>query len=204
MNESLAFLVVEDEDVLRRALERALSAHGRVEGVSTCLQAKTVLRTQKFDSLIVDLGLPDGNGFDLVLPARQLWPAIWILVLTGNIEHATVARAHELGVRYLLKPFSPQHLRVHVEETRARRNAGDRRVSVALDRWTRGHNLTGAEAELLALGARGVPREEFAIMRGVRPDTIRKQIQALLHKTGDDTFEGAVNSLLREAVSEPG
>jgi hypothetical protein len=37
----------------------------------------------------------------------------------------------------------------------------------------------------------------------VRPDTIRKQIQTLLQKTGDDTFEGAVNSLLREAVAEP-
>ncbi len=203
MDDSLGFLVVEDEDVLRRALVRALSSHGRVDGVASCSQARAVLRTRKFDSLVVDVKLPDGNGLDLVTAARKIWPAIWVLVLTGSIEHATVTRVHELGVRYLLKPFAPEHLVVHVEETRARRNAGDRRVSLALDRWTRGHNLTAAEAELLALGARGVPREEFAIMRGVRPDTIRKQIQALLHKTGDDTFEGAVNSLLREAVAEP-
>ncbi|HVH42105.1 MAG TPA: response regulator [Labilithrix sp.] len=204
MNQSLAFLVVEDDDVLRRAIVRSLSAHGRVDGVGTCAQARTTLRSRKFDSLVVDVGLPDGSGLDLVARARQLWPAIWVLVLTGSAEHAIVTRAHELGVRYLLKPCAPAHLAVHVEETRARRNAGDRRVSVALDRWTRGHNLTAAETELLALGARGVPREEFAIMRGVKPDTIRKQIQALLQKTGDDTFEGAVNSLLREAVAEPG
>ncbi|MDF2698318.1 MAG: Sigma-54-dependent transcriptional regulator, partial [Labilithrix sp.] len=177
--------------------------HGRVEGVATCAQARTALRTRKFDSLVIDVRLPDGNGLELVPKARQLWPAIWVLVLTGSIEHDTVARAHELGVRYLLKPFAPEHLKVHVEETRARRHAGDRRVSVALDRWTRGHNLTEAETALLALGARGVPREEFAIVRGVRPDTIRKQIQSLLMKTGDDSFEGAVNSLLREAVAEP-
>lgn len=125
------------------------------------------------------------------------------LVLTGSTEHSVITRAHELGVRYLLKPFNGEQLKVHVEEARARRHAGDRRVSVALDRWTRGHALTDAETALLALGARGVPREEFAIVRGVRPDTIRKQIQSLLMKTGDDTFEGAVNSLLREAVSEP-
>ncbi|MBX3264193.1 MAG: DNA-binding response regulator [Labilithrix sp.] len=203
MDDSLAFLVVEDEDVLRRALVRALSNHGRTEGVATCAQARTALRARKYDSLIVDIKLPDGNGLDLVPRARQIWPAIWVLVLTGSIEHASITRAHELGVRYLLKPFAPEHLRVHVEETRARRHAGDRRVSVALDRWTRGHNLTAAETELLALGARGVPREEFAIVRGVRPDTIRKQIQSLLMKTGDVTFEGAVNSLLREAVAEP-
>jgi DNA-binding NarL/FixJ family response regulator len=203
MDESLAFLVVEDDDVLRRALVRALSDHGRVEGVATCADARTAMRSRKFDSLVVDVLLPDGNGLDLVLRARQLWPAIWVLVLTGSIEHAVVSRAHELGVRYLLKPFTTDQLKVHVEETKARRHAGDRRVSVALDRWTRGHSLTEAEAELLALGARGVPREEFAIVRGVRPDTIRKQIQSLLMKTGDDTFEGAVNSLLREAVAEP-
>ena len=74
---------------------------------------------------------------------------------------------------------------------------------VALDRWKRGHGLTDSETELLALGARGVPRDEFEIIRGVRSDTIKKQIQFLLMKTGDPTFETAVNSLLREAVAEP-
>jgi DNA-binding NarL/FixJ family response regulator len=204
MNSALAFLVVEDDDIIRRALVRALSTYGHVEGVGSCSEAHEVLRDRKFDSLVVDVGLPDGSGLDLVTRARQLWPSIWVLVLTGNIEHAVVSRAHELGVRFLLKPFAPGHLSIHVEETRARRTAGDRRVSIAVDRWTRGHQLTAAETELLMLGARGVPREEFAIMRGVKPDTIRKQIQALLHKTGDDTFEAAVNSLLREAIADPG
>lgn len=203
MNQSLAFLVVEDEEVLRHALVRALSVYGRADGVGTCELARAALRTRKYDSLVVDVRLPDGTGLDLVTRARQLWPAIWVLVLTGSIEHATVARCHELGVRYLLKPFAPEHLTVHAQETRARRNTGDRRLSVALDRWTRGHNLTTAETELLALGAQGIPREEFAIIRDVKPDTIRKQIQTLLAKTGEATFESAVNSLLREAVADP-
>lgn len=203
MDRSIAFLVVEDVAILRRALVRTLSAFGRAEGVGTCADARVMLHGQKFDSLVVDVKLPDGIGLDLVPLARQLWPAIWVLVLTGSVEHGTISRTHELGVRYLLKPFSPEQLKVHAEETRARRNAGDRRVSVALKRWTRAHGLTGTEADLLALGARGVRREEFSVMRGVRPDTIRKQIQALLQKTGDDTFEGAVNSLLRDALSEP-
>ena len=55
------------------------------------------------------------------------------------------------------------------------------------------------------------PELAVEILQGLRllnaemylPDTIRKQIQMLLQKTGDDTFEGAVNSLLREAVAEP-
>jgi DNA-binding NarL/FixJ family response regulator len=165
--------------------------------------ARQALKRRRFDSLIVDIGLPDGSGFDLVQPARQKWPGIWERVRTGLSDHAVVARAHELGVRYLLKPFELEQLRVHVEETRARRNAGDRRIAVTLDRWTRAHALTESESELLALGVRGVPRESLATLRGVRKDTIRKQIQILIQKTGDATFEEAVNSFLREALTEP-
>jgi DNA-binding NarL/FixJ family response regulator len=202
-DDSLAFLIVEDVVVVRDSLVRALAPHGHVEAVGSCAMARQALKRRRYDSLIVDVGLPDGSGFDLVQPARQKWPGIWVLVLTGLSDHAVVARAHELGVSYLLKPFELDQLSVHVEETRARRNAGDRRISVTLDRWTRAHALTESESELLALGVRGVPRESLATLRGVRKDTIRKQIQVLIQKTGDASFEEAVNSFLREALTEP-
>ena len=122
-SESLAFLVVEDVVVVRDALVRALSPFGHVEAVGSLAVGRQALSQRRFDSLIVDVGLPDGSGFDLVVPARQKWPGIWVLVLTGLSEHAVVARAHELGVRYLLKPFDTDQLKVHVEETRARSSA---------------------------------------------------------------------------------
>jgi DNA-binding NarL/FixJ family response regulator len=203
MNSVLRFLIVEDVDILRRALVHSFAGHGKAEGVGSALEARNALRERKYDSFVVDVGLPDGSGLDLVSLALQLWPSICVLILTGSAEHKVIARAHELGVRYLLKPFEPDQIRVHVAEARARREAGDRRIAIALDRWKRGHGLTKVETELLALGARGVPREEFEIIRGVRADTIKKQIQTLLMKTGDTTFEAAVNSLLREAVAEP-
>jgi DNA-binding NarL/FixJ family response regulator len=199
----LRFLIVEDVDLLRVGLVSAFGAHGRAVGVGTVAEARDALRQQRFDSCVVDVSLPDGNGLDLVSLALQRWPSICVLVLTGSTDHAVIARCHELGVRYLLKPFDPEQIRVHANEARARREVGDRRIAVALDRWKRGHGLTRNETELLELGARGVPREEFEIIRGVRTDTIKKQIQTLLTKTGDNSFEAAVNSLLREAVAEP-
>lgn len=203
MTPPLRFLVVEDVEVLRRALVQSLASHGIVDGAGSCAETRPMLRGRKYDSLVVDVGLPDGTGLDLVSMALQTWPAICVLVLTGSSEHGVIARCHELGVRYLLKPFDSAQLKVHANEALARQNAGNRRVMVALDRWKRGHGLTDSETELLALGARGVPRDEFEIIRGVRSDTIKKQIQFLLMKTGDPTFETAVNSLLREAVAEP-
>ena len=81
--------------------------------------------------------------------------------------------------------------------------AAARRTARTLERWAKEHSLSKTEVELFALGAEGVPRHEFSDRRNVRPDTIRKQIQMLIQKTGHDSFEGAVNSLLREALAEP-
>ncbi|HSO36997.1 MAG TPA: response regulator [Labilithrix sp.] len=200
---SLSFLVVEDEAGVRRMLGRGLASHGQVETVGTCAAARMSLRVRQYDALVVDVHLPDGSGLDLVAVAMAKSPNIVVLVLTGSTDHEIIGRVHQVGARYLLKPFDASHLATLAHEVRGRQAAGERRVQLTLERWAKDLDLSDTEVELLALGARGLPRDKFATQRGVRPDTIRKQIQALLQKTGDDTFEGAVNSLLREAVSEP-
>jgi DNA-binding NarL/FixJ family response regulator len=203
MSEALSFLIVEDDGGVRRMIARGLSAYGRVESVGTCAGARIALRARTYDALVVDVGLPDGSGLDLIDIARQRTPGVHVLALTGSTEHGVISRLHNQGARYLLKPCTNEHLVVLVEEARARRDARERRTNITLERWTADHELSPTETELLALGAMGVPREEFSERRGVRPDTVRKQIQLLLRKTGHDTFEAAVNSLLREALAEP-
>jgi DNA-binding NarL/FixJ family response regulator len=203
MRSGLTFLVVEDEAGVRRLLVRGLSEHGEVDAVATCASARLALRGRKYDAVLVDVRLPDGSGLDLIEVARRRSPAAVVLVLTGSSDHAVIDRALEAGARYLLKPCHTKHLAIVAQEAWARRTAADRRTKLTLERWAKEHDLSNAEVELLTLGAEGVPRSEFSERRNVRPDTIRKQIQTLLQKTGDDTFEGAVNSLLREAVAEP-
>lgn len=203
MRSRLTFLVVEDEAAVRRLLVRGLSEHGEVDAVGTCAAARLAFRGRKYDAIIMDVRLPDGSGLDLIELAQKRSPAAIVLVLTGSTDHAVIDRTLELGARYLLKPCHAKHLAIVANEAWARRTAADRRTKLTLQRWAKDHDLSVTEVELLALGAEGVPRQEFSERRKVRPDTIRKQIQMLLQKTGDDTFEGAVNSLLREAVAEP-
>lgn len=203
MRQGLTFLVVEDEASVRRAVARSLALYGQVETVGTCVAARMSLRARRYDAFIVDVRLPDGSGLDLVELAHKRNPGISVLVLTGSTEHHVISRTLELGARYLLKPFDASHLKILAEEAQLKRTARERRTSVTLDRWATDFDLSQTEVELLSLGAQGVAREKFSSRRGVRPDTIRKQIQTLLRKTGDDTFEGAVNSLLREALTEP-
>jgi DNA-binding NarL/FixJ family response regulator len=203
MPQALSFLVVEDEESVRRLLVRALASHGHVEAVGTCAAARLALRGRRYDGIVVDVRLPDGSGLDLLELAKKRCPGICILVLTGSTDHAVISHVLEAGARYMLKPADAKHLRLLAEEALSRRTARERRTTVTLERWAKDYGLSETEVELLSLGAQGVAREKFSSRRGVRPDTIRKQIQTLLQKTGDDTFEGAVNSLLREAVAEP-
>jgi len=198
----LAFLVVEDEAYVRRVLIRGLTSYGRVEGVGTCTAARSALLTHPFDGVVIDVALPDGSGLDLIDLARERCPGVCVLVVTGSVEHAVVSRVHELGARYLLKPVDAKALAIHAEETRNRHTARDRRTRVVIDRWAQDYDLSVTEVELLVLAVAGVPREDYATLRNVRPDTIRKQIQTLLRKTTHDTFELAVNAVLREALEE--
>jgi DNA-binding response OmpR family regulator len=203
MRQALSFLVVEDDESVRRLLARGLGTHGEVETVGTLAAARMSLRARTYDGVVLDVGLPDGSGLDLVDFARKRNPGVCVLVLTGSTEHKVISRSLETGALYLLKPCDAAHLAVLADEARSRRSARERRTNLTLQRWAKDYDLSQTEIELLSLGAEGVAREKFSSRRGVRPDTIRKQIQTLLQKTGDDTFEGAVNSLLREAVSEP-
>jgi DNA-binding NarL/FixJ family response regulator len=203
MDGDLSFLVVDDDEGIRRALRRALSAYGTVEAVGTCAAARLALRTRGYDAAVFDVHLPDGLGVDLIDQARERNAAICILVLTGSSEHSVISRVHEKKASYLLKPFDASQLKVLVEEARDRRNAYDRRLDTTLKSWIDDCDLSRVEVALLALGAKGYPRDSFARHRGVRPDTVRKQIQSLLRKTGHDTFELAVNALLREALTDP-
>jgi DNA-binding response OmpR family regulator len=204
MGRHLAFLVVEDDGVLRRHLSRLLGRHGTVDAVATVREASSALEAGRtYDAVLLDVQLPDGLGTTLLERVRAHNKAVSILVMTGAAPRDLLAKAHEHGAHYLLKPIDARQLRVVVDEARGRIQARERRTSTVLERWASDFDLSAAEAELLQLGAEGVPRAEFSTRRGVRPDTIRKQIQRLLRKTGDDTFEAAVNGVLREAVSEP-
>lgn len=160
------------------------------------------LRVRHYDGLVVDVHLPDGSGLELIEVARRRSPDVVVYVLTGSTDHEIVSATVHHRARYLLKPFDTSHLEVLAQEVTARQEAGQRRIELTLERWEKDFSLTKVEVELLELGTRGLARDQFAAQRGVRPDTIRKQIQALIQKTGDDSFEGAVNSLLREAVRE--
>jgi two-component system, OmpR family, response regulator len=102
-----SILVVDDDDALRCLLVDYLSGHGmQTTGVATATEAVKAVSSEAYSLVVLDLGLPDGDGMDL---ARR-WRAelsISIICLTGRSEEADRVMGLELGADdYITKPFS--------------------------------------------------------------------------------------------------
>ena len=83
-------LIVEDEHAIRRFLRTALEADGlRVYEAETLQRGLLEAATRKPDLIILDLGLPDGDGIDFIRDLRQ-WSAIPVIVLSARSEESDI------------------------------------------------------------------------------------------------------------------
>jgi len=106
-----AVLVVDDEPQLRQLLRTTLTAHGfRVIEADTAERATIEAASHKPDLVILDLGLPDGDGQDVVTSIRK-WSSLPIVVLSARTEERQKVRALDAGADdYITKPFSMAEL----------------------------------------------------------------------------------------------
>lgn len=112
---SLRVLVVDDERPIRRFLRASLTAHGySVFEASTGQEALTAVLSDRPDLIILDLGLPDLNGLEVVRQLRE-WSRIPILVLSVREEESTKVAALDVGADdYLTKPFGMAELMARI------------------------------------------------------------------------------------------
>ncbi|MDR6595194.1 response regulator transcription factor [Saccharothrix longispora] len=174
----VSVLLVEDDPVVRSAVSRALTGLGHaVLPVGTALEALREITGSSFDLVVLDLGLPDMDGADVLRMMRGVCD-VPVIVATARDDEGEIVRLLNAGADdYLVKPFSSEHLAARLAAVlrRTRKDAapeplriGD--LSVDLDRREarlggRELNLTRKEFDLLAyLAAREgkvVPRAEL-------------------------------------------
>ena len=111
MAEGYRILVVEDDAAVRRLVTTTLDMHGyAVREAKTATQALLELSSQAPDLAILDLGLPDGDGVDVIRSLRG-WSALPVIVLSARLEDADKVAALDAGADdYLVKPFSVEEL----------------------------------------------------------------------------------------------
>jgi DNA-binding NtrC family response regulator len=146
-------LVVEDEQELRHLIVEALEREGFVVAqADTGAEATERIRGFAYDGLIVDLGLPDADGMDILEDALGRYPEIRAIVITGfgGIEEAV--RAIRRGaVDFLIKPFQVVQpvnvLKTAINERRLRRENAELRAQLQ-DRF-RFDNIVGTSKPMM-------------------------------------------------------
>ena len=105
-------LIVEDDALLNKTLAYNLSSDGW--DVTPALNAKTaaaLLAGTEYDLVLLDINLPDGNGYDLCRLVKPEHPDTVVIFLTANDQESDQIRGYEAGaVDYITKPFSIEAL----------------------------------------------------------------------------------------------
>jgi DNA-binding response OmpR family regulator len=103
-------LIVDDDHLLRATLAEQLT----IDGEFTAAEAETVaeaeqllaMKNARYDAIILDVGLPDGDGRDLCARLRKQGVNVPIIILTGSDDEVDVVRGLDSGANdYIAKPF---------------------------------------------------------------------------------------------------
>jgi DNA-binding NarL/FixJ family response regulator len=202
-------LVVEDNRFTREGLCRHIERHAAFDVIEAeDYHSALALLEQPLDFLVLDLGLPDGDGLELIAPAVAINPQLLVLVLTVFGDEKRVISAIEAGAKgYLLKDRALDELAEVLLSMREGHSPIDHRIARVLLRMVSGKprvvdfseslGLSSGEQSVLTLIARGMSYKEIARERNISINTVREYIRRIYRKLQVTSRSQAV-SLLRD------
>ena len=120
-------VLVEDDDAIRSSLTRALSAAGHaVTAVASGLDGISAAAKEQPDVVLLDLGLPDLDGRDVLAMVRSV-NDVPVIVVTARDDDPSMIRLLDAGADdYVVKPFTASHLDARIRAVLRRTGAPDR------------------------------------------------------------------------------
>lgn len=219
-----SILVVEDDPETREYFAQALTNRAcepeseeseetyRVTTAASVKEGQQALYHDPPDVMLVDLGLPDGSGLELIRLARKRSADISILVITVFGDESSVIGAIESGAHgYLLKSEAPADLRESVHQVLS----GGAPISPGiaghlLRRFHQadssnekgGPHFTRREREVLDLMVKGLPYQEAAETLGVTRNTVAGHVKSIYSKLevgsrGEAVYEALIQGIVR-------
>jgi DNA-binding NarL/FixJ family response regulator len=174
-------LIVEDDELTARAVSRLVQSLGLVAQVAP--RAREALdqlaSADRLRALVVDLRLPDGDGFWVAEAARRRTAALPIVILTGAMSSDAVNHSFRLGAQYLCKPLAPQDiasLRLFLL------GAPPQPVVERLAQWASDKQLSPRQTEILTFTLAGLERDAIAERLGTTVQAVDEHIARLLKR----------------------
>jgi DNA-binding response OmpR family regulator len=119
MKQSISILVVDDELMMRKLVEKILNRDGfQVTLAADGNEALNALAQKKFNIVISDIKMPGLNGFELLQRIKKDYPSTAVIMMTAYGDTYSVKDALLLGAdEYVTKPFRSQEIALMVERT---------------------------------------------------------------------------------------
>lgn len=203
MIRGFAFLVVGQSPEIEATL-RPVCLELELEPVraATCSDAIATLSKRRFDGAVVHMGLPDGDGLELIWRLHSLDPPCCTVLTADGVDDALVREAFHAGVVACLRAPIDRELLVHAarraaEGTRLWRKCLGVEPRRAAHRRPSASALTPREREVLALLTAGHNTKEMAQALQLSARTVKYHVKNLLRKTGTSTRLALLASLSR-------
>ena len=121
----ITILLVEDHTDTARSLAKLLAHYGHTVSIaSTAADARRLAAASRFELVLCDLGLPDGDGADLLAEIQAMYPVAGVAISGYGMEQ-DVARSLDAGfTTHLLKPCGLERLMQAIEQAVVRAPAG--------------------------------------------------------------------------------
>jgi len=194
----MRILLVEDDEMIGSALRTALEdAAYAVEWVTDGAAAQGALAGADIHALLLYLGLPDRDGFDVLACIREAGNAVPVIVITARDEVEARVRGLDLGADdYVVKPFALKELLARLRAV-VRRQAG--RASTVLSNGDVSLDPASHEASRGNVACR-LGTREFAVLHALllTPGAIfsRQQLEHHVYGPGDEVHSNAIEFLI--------
>jgi len=117
-------LIVEDDPTVQTLVKAILSRNGyQVSVTNTAVEGEKLATDNEYDIIVLDLGLPDGNGYDICFNIRNKGISTPVLILSAEHETDVKIKCLKVGADdYLTKPFDGEELIARIEAITRRSN----------------------------------------------------------------------------------
>ena len=205
-------LVVEDTREIAEALQDSLEAEGHQVALATkAAHALALVASHKPDILILDLGLPDRDGYEVLSELRARGSAVPVLILSARREEADKLQGFRLGADdYVTKPFSRAELLARVgvllkrgtPAAAAAAAPSGNATQLTDDDLRERYGLTPRQIAVARLVAEGRSNQEIAEQLGVSFFTARNFATQVLRRL-DAPSRAAVGAMLFARAEAP-